>query len=60
MSTPPRIRGLVDKFELAVKKYCHAKGIDKPMRRQEMLTARMDVLKAFALVAAAPQPANGE
>lgn len=55
MSTPPRIRGLVDKFESAVKKYCHAKWVDKPMRRQEMLTARMDVLRAFALVAGAPK-----
>lgn len=58
MSTPPRIRGLVEKLERAVTLYCRARPIDKPMRKQEVLTARMNVLRAFALIAAAP--AQGE
>lgn len=51
MSTPPRIRGLVDRFEQAVIRCAHAKAADKPMRKQEVLTARLEVLRAFALVA---------
>lgn len=49
--TPPRIRGLVEKLERAVTLYCRARPIDKPLRKQEVLTARLEVLRAFAVVA---------
>ncbi|MBX6221385.1 hypothetical protein ISD48_26005 [Pseudomonas aeruginosa] len=55
MSTPPRIRGLVERLELAVKKHCHAKGVEKQIRKQEMLQARLEVLRAFAVVATQPK-----
>lgn len=54
MSTPPRIRGLVEKLERAVILQCRAKPADKAMRKQEVLTARLNVLRAFAMIAAAP------
>lgn len=56
MSTPPRIRGLVEKLERAVILQYRAKPADKTMRKQEVLTARLNVLRAFAMIAA---PAQG-
>jgi hypothetical protein len=50
MSTPPRIRGLVDKLERAVKMQLWAKQSEKSARKADVLSAKMDILKAFALL----------
>ncbi len=54
MSTPPRIRGLVDRLEMAVKLYCYAKGSDKPFRKQEITTAKLELIRTFAILGAKP------
>lgn len=51
MSTPPRIRGLVDRFQLAVKKFEHAKGEQKIQRKSEMAKAKIELLRAIAVIA---------
>ena len=50
MSTPPRIRGLVDRLEHAVRMQMYAKREDKKQRKQEVLQAKMALLRAFALL----------
>ena len=50
MSTPPRIRGLVDRLEHAVRMQMYAKREDKKQRKQEVLQAKMAILRAFALL----------
>lgn len=51
MSTPPRVRGLVDRFQLAVKKYEHAKGDVKVLRKSELARAKLELLRAIAVIA---------
>lgn len=53
MSTPPRIRGLVDKLDKAVRMEIYAKQADKRSRKHEVLQAKMEILKAFAVVSGA-------
>jgi len=48
--TPPRIRGLVDKLEHAVRMHIYASSKAKPTAKAEVLKAKMDLLRAFALV----------
>ena len=48
--TPPRIRGLVDKLERAVELKVRAKPADKPARKHDALTAKMNLLEAFSVV----------
>jgi hypothetical protein len=52
--TPPRIRGLVDKLERAVRMEIYAKPADKRTRKNEVLQAKMELLKAFAIFAQRP------
>ena len=54
MSTPPRIRGLVDKLERAVRMQIYAKPADKRARKNDVLQAKMDLLRAFAVIADKP------
>lgn len=58
--TPPRIRGLVDKLERAVRMEMYAKGPDKRARKHEVLEAKMALLKAFALVSGASDGKGGD
>lgn len=51
MSTPPRIRGLVDRLEYAVTVYCRCKREEKHAKKQAVTMAKLDLLRAFALVA---------
>lgn len=55
MSTPPRIRGLVDGLERAVRMYMYAKREDKNQRKQEVLQAKMAILRAFAILQTPPR-----
>jgi hypothetical protein len=52
--TPPRIRGLVDKLERAVRMEIYAKPADKRSRKNEVLEAKMELLRAFAIIAKSP------
>ncbi len=54
MITPPRIRGLVDNLERAVRMQIYAKPADKRARKNDVLQAKMDLLRAFAVVAEKP------
>lgn len=60
MSTPPRVRGLVDRFQLAVKKYEHAKGETKVLRKSELAQAKLDLLRAIAIIAQRQPPTRTE
>lgn len=51
MSTPPRIRGLVDRLEYAVTVYCRCKREEKPAKKHAVTLAKMNLIRAFALVA---------
>ena len=51
--TPPRIRGLVQRFEKCVRMEFHDKA-NRPARKRETAAARIDVLWAFAVVATPP------
>ena len=55
MSTPPRIRGLVDKLEHAVRMYMYAKREDKKQRKHEVFEAKMAILRAFAILQTPPK-----
>lgn len=56
MSTPPRIRGLVDGLERAVRMQIYAKREDKKQRKHEVLQAKMAILKAFAVLSQGDSP----
>lgn len=48
--TPPRIRGLVDRLERAVEFKMRAKQADKAARKHDVLTAKMELLRAFEVI----------
>lgn len=50
MNTPPRVRGLVDKLERAVRMEIYAKPEDKRARKSEVALAKVELLRAFALL----------
>jgi len=56
MSKPPRIRGLVDRLERAVRMKIYGKPEDKKQREHEVLEAKMAILRAFALLSRDGQP----
>ncbi len=60
MATPPRIRGLVDKLERAVRMHCHARKDTKAARKQEVTTAKLELLRAIAIVAGATPPQEND
>lgn len=51
METPPRIRGLVDRLERAVRLHCYASGEDKPHRKHALNLARLKLFRAIAVIA---------
>lgn len=53
--TPPRLRGLVDKLEKAVRMEYRAPKDQRAIRKQETLTAKLELIRAIAIVA---QPAE--
>lgn len=55
--TPPRIRGLVDKLDRAVRLEVYAKPAEKRARKNETLKAKMALLRAFALIS---RPSNNK
>lgn len=57
MTTPPRIRGLVDQLDKAVRMEVYANPADKRARKNETLRAKMALLRAFALIS---QPLNNK
>lgn len=50
MSTPPRIRGLVDGLERAVRMEIYAKRDKKRERKNETLKAKLALLRAFSIL----------
>lgn len=50
--TPPRLRGLVDRYERAVFLFARAKHPEtKAMRKGEMIKAKIELLRAIAIIA---------
>lgn len=60
--TPPRIRGLVDRLDRAVRLHMYASAQAKPEAKDAVLKAKMDILRAFAVVSgpAVEQPSEPE
>lgn len=50
--TPPRVRGLVDKLERAVRMEIYAKANEKHKRKHDVVMAKIELLKAFAVISA--------
>lgn len=50
MSTPPRLRGLVSRFEHAVRMEFYDKA-NRPRRKNETNLARLELLRAIAIIA---------
>ena len=48
--TPPRVRGLVDKLERAIRLQMRAKPEDRALRKHEVNTARLELLKAISIL----------
>lgn len=48
--TPPRIRGLVDGLERAVRMEYRSPKDQRSVRKQDTLAAKMRLLRAFAVV----------
>jgi len=49
--TPPRIRGLIDRVARHAQMVCYAKGPDKFTAKSNLAQAKVEALRAFALVA---------
>ena len=60
MSTPPRLRGLVDRLEKAVRMEMYAKKEDKRKRKHEVLEAKMAILRTFAVLSQTDKKAEVE
>lgn len=58
MSTPPRLRGLVSRFEKAVRMEFHDKP-NRQRRKSETNLARLELLRAMALLAQQPRQSEG-
>lgn len=59
MITPPRIRGLVQKLERAVRMEFHDKA-NRPRRKSETAVARVELLRAISLLALCSQAQQGD
>ena len=51
--TPPRLRGLVDKFERAIRVQMRAKTSEKTEVKHAVNVARLELLKAISIIGGA-------
>lgn len=58
--TPPRLRGLVDKLEKAVRMEYRAPKEQRTTRKQQTQEAKMNLLRAIAVIAMESPSKSGE
>lgn len=58
--TPPRLRGLVDKLEKAVRMEYRTPKEQRAARKQQTQEAKMDLLRAIAVIAMESPSKSGE